>query len=564
MRVFIFYFCYFLSLPIAVAAPQFQAVLETNEISQGETVNLQLILSDSEAQPTANADPDLSPLQGTFEVLSSHKSVSSRYINGKASAQIIWTYLIEPQQPGQLTLPALALTTANGVLHTQPQTLIVNASNQSRSDSPKLEASVSNPHPYLYEPVYYTMRFYHFGNLSDLQAIPPSNNVILEPLKELTTNRQQQIDGKNVMVTDVVYLVTPTAPGAWALDASKVKGLKADKRNHSNNNSFFSFDTNFRPFTTTSNPVALEVRAPTQQPWLPAKNVTLTQRWETAIDKAVPRGEPLVRTLVLTAEGVGAQPLPKLEELLTSNDEFRVRSPKPETERKFQADHKTPLSVVTQTFSLIPLKTGTITLPALRISWWDIEKQQMRWAELPAQTLNVVENPQLVTAAAPPNSVPATPEVRIVTETARFDGLQYTFLGISLVALCFGWWQVRRSQPIVRPTLPQRPHLTFAELLRQIQATEQLTELHSLIQKVAQHHWGSPSGISLHTLAQQIHPQDAEFAEILKKLDAALYGQRTFEPADKQQLIARMPQFKRPAITTTRTSTPLLPLNPMT
>ncbi len=564
MRVFIFYFCYFLSLPIAVAAPQFQAVLETNEISQGETVNLQLILSDSEAQPTANADPDLSPLQGTFEVLSSQKSVSSRYINGKASAQIIWTYLIEPQQPGQLTLPALALTTANGVLHTQPQTLIVNASSQSRSDSPKLEASVSKPHPYLYEPVYYTMRFYHFGNLSDLQAIPPSNNVILEPLKELTTNRQQQIDGKNVMVTDVVYLVTPTAPGAWALDASKVKGLKADKRNHSNNNSFFSFDTNFRPFTTTSNPVALDVRAPTQQPWLPAKNVTLTQRWETAIDKAVPRGEPLVRTLVLTAEGVGAQPLPKLEELLTSNDEFRVRSPKPETERKFQADHKTPLSVVTQTFSLIPLKTGTITLPALRISWWDIEKQQMRWAELPAQTLNVVENPQLVTATAPPNSVPATPEVRIVTETARFDGLQYTFLGISLVALCFGWWQVRRSQPIVRPTSPPPAHLTFAELLRQIQATEQLTELHSLIQKVAQHHWGFPGGISLHTLAQQIHPQDAEFAEVLKKLDAALYGQRTFEPADKQQLIARMPQFKRPAITATRTSTPLLPLNPMT
>lgn len=564
MRVFIFYFCYLLSLPIAVAAPQFQAVLETNEISQGETVNLQLILSDSEAQPTANADPDLSPLQGTFEVLSSQKSISSRYVNGKASAQIIWTYLIEPQQPGQLTLPALALTTANGVLHTQPQTLIVNASSQSRSDSPKLEASVSNPHPYLYEPVYYTMRFYHFGNLSDLQAIPPSNNVILEPLKELTTNRQQQIDGKNVMVTDVVYLVTPTAPGTWALEASKVKGLKANKRNHSNNNSFFSFDTNFRPFTTTSNPVSLEVRAPTQQPWLPAKNVTLIQRWETAIDKTVLRGEPLVRTLVLTAEGVGAQPLPKLEELLTSNDEFRVRSPKPETERKFQADHKTPISVVTQTFSLIPLKTGTITLPALRISWWDIEKQQMRWAELPAQTLKVVENPQLVTAAATPNSVPATPEIRIVTETVRFDGLQYTFLGISLIALCFGWWQVRRSQPISRPTSPQPAHLTLAELLRQIQATEQLTELQSLIQKVAQHHWGFLGSISLHTLAQQIHPQDAEFAEVLKKLDAALYGQRIFEPADKQQLIARISQFKRPSTTAIYTSTPLLPLNPIT
>lgn len=544
-----------------MAAPQFQAVLDMNEISQGETVNLQLILSDSEAQPTADADPDLSPLSGTFEVLNSQKSVSSQYVNGKASARIIWTYLIEPQHSGQLTLPALALTTARGILHTQPQTLNVTKNNQARGDSPKLEASVSNPQPYLYEPVYYTMRFYHFGNLSDLQAIPPSNNVILEPLKDLTTTRQQQIDGKTVMVTDVVYLVTPTAPGAWDLESAKVRGLKADKRSQSN--SFFSLDTNFRPFTTTSNQVSLDVRAPTQQPWLPAKNVTLTQRWETSVDKVVPRGEPLVRTLVLTAEGGGAQPLPKLEELLISNDEFRVRSPKPETERKFQTDHKTPLSVVTQTFSLIPLKTGKLTLPPLRISWWDIEKQQIRWAELPAQTLQVVENPQLVTAATTLNPTSNTPEIRVITEIAPFNWMQYTALGISLTALCLGWWQVRRNLPRPPPRLTSTAPLSFSKLLSQMRSTEQLAELQSLIQTVAQHHWGFPRTISLHSLAQQIRHQDTELAEILKKLEAALYGQQSFEPADKQQLISRMSQLKFSATKQTFEPAPLLPLNPV-
>lgn len=561
MRAFIFCFLYFF-LSAAVATPQFQAVLETNEISQGETVNLQLILSDSETQPTAaDTEPDLSPLRGIFEVLSSQKSMSSQYVNGKASAQIIWSYLLEPQQLGQQTLPALALTTAKGVLHTQPQTLIVKNGQSSSGDSPKLEASVSNPRPYLYEPVYYTMRFYHFGNLNDLQAIPPSHNVILEPLKDLTSTRQQQIDGKTVMVTDVVYLVTPTAPGAWDLEPAKVKGLKADKRRQ--NSSFFSFDTNFRPFTTSSNPVSLDVRAPDQQPWLPAKNVTLTQRWETAIDKTVPRGEPLVRTLVLTAEGVGAQPLPKLEELLTSNEEFRVRSPKPETERKFQTDHKTPISVVTQTFSLIPLKTGKLTLPPLRISWWDIEKQQVRWAELPAQTIQVVENPQLVTATPSTNPIATIPEIRVVTEIAPFHWMQYTALGISLAALGFCWWQVRQNLP--RPPSKSAPTVLpkITDLLRQLETTEQLTELQVLIQTVAQQHWGVPRTVSLHTLAQQVQSQDTELAEVLKKLDAALYGQQSFDSTDKQQLIGRISQFKCPLTAPIVESTPLLPLNPI-
>ncbi|MEZ5670998.1 MAG: hypothetical protein R3E08_00880 [Thiotrichaceae bacterium] len=56
------------------------------------------------------------------------------------------------------------------------------------------------------------MRFYHYGNLSDLRAIAPTNNVILEPLSDLTTNRQQQIDGKTTVVTEVVYLLTPSIP----------------------------------------------------------------------------------------------------------------------------------------------------------------------------------------------------------------------------------------------------------------------------------------------------------------------------------------------------------------
>jgi len=555
---------FLLTISPAFAAPQLQATLEEHEINQGETVNLQLTLTQSEsdnAQPTA--EPEVTALRGSFEILSTQKSTASRYVNGQSSSQITWTYQIEPQQSGQLTVPALSLQTTSGVLQTQPQTLIVNQGSQTRGDSSKLEAIVSNPHPYLYEPVYYTMRFYHHGNLSDLQAIPPSNHAILEPLSELTTTQQQQIDGKSVMVTDVVYLLTPTNLGKWDLDASKIKGLKLDKRSRASHD-LFNFSTNFRPFTLTSNPINLEVQAPSQQPWLPAKNVTLSQHWETAVDKEISVGVPLVRTLVLTAEGVGAQPLPQLGTMMTGNDEFRVRSPKPETERKFQADHKTPVSTVTQTFSLIPLKAGIIQLPAIRISWWDVEKRLIRWAELPAQTLKVVENPNLVTAASPAISLtqPIMQE-QIVTEMVRFDIVQYGLLGLSLSALGIAWWRVRREK--MQPIVYQAPAatLSFAEFTRQMQATEQMQEMQQLIQMVAHQRWGMPRHLALHSLAREIQDQDAELANALKKLEAALYGQQLFDLNDKQQIISRLTRVKPAQFVAVEIPTALSPLNPV-
>jgi BatD DUF11 like domain len=564
MRKFLFIYLFFTLSP-AFAAPQLQATLEEHEINQGETVNLQITLSQAEsdnAQPTA--EPDSTPLQGDFAILSSQKSTASRYVNGKASSQITWTYLLEPQKTGQLSLPALSLSTTTGVLQTQPQTLIVNQGSQTHGTSPKLEATVSNPHPHLYEPVYYTLRFYHYGNLSDLQAIPPTNNVILEPLSDLTTHQQLQIDGKTTIVTEVIYLLTPTNLGKWELDASKIKGLKADKRSKTSNN-FFDFSTNFRPFTTTSNSLSLDVQAPAQQPWLPAKNVTLIQHWETAVDKAVSVGVPLVRTLVLTAEGVGAQPLPKLEDVITSNDEFRVRSPKPEIERKFQADHKTPVSTVTQTFSLIPLKAGVIQLPTIRISWWDTEKQLVRWAELPAQTLQVIDNPNIITAPAPatPQTQSVT-QVQIVTEMVRFDVVQYGLLGLSLGALGIAWWRVRREKmPFIKHKIQVTTTLSFAEFKRQMQATEQAKEMQHLIQTVVQQQWGLPRQIALHNLAQDIQTQDAELANLLKKLEAALYGKQQFDLADKQQIISRLPLVKPLQFVAEQIPIALSPLNPV-
>ncbi|MEZ5670997.1 MAG: hypothetical protein R3E08_00875 [Thiotrichaceae bacterium] len=301
-----------------------------------------------------------------------------------------------------------------------------------------------------------------------------------------------------------------------------------------------------------------------QQPWLPAKNVTLVQHWETPIDKEVMVGVPLVNTIVLTAEGVGAQPLPALENLISGNDTFRVRTPKPEMERTFQPDHKTPVSVVTQTFSLIPLKAGNLSLPALRVGWWDTEKQVMRWAELPPQTLHVVENPSVVVAPAVTPQTQTAPQIQVTTdEIYRFNQVQYALLGLSLLALSIAWWQVRSNRQRVVPKAHSSKTLSLAEFKRRMQATEQMQEIQQLIQIFISEHRGLPRHTTLHHLAQLIQMQDAELAAALKRLEAPMYGQQAFDMADKQQIIERLPRTELTPLTQREPSVPLLPLNPV-
>jgi len=132
-------------------------------------------------------------------------------------------------------------------------------------------------------------------------------------------------------------------------------------------------------------PRVLEVRPPQVEegvPWLPARRVTLEESWSRD-PAALAAGAPVVRTLVVRAEGISGNRLPRLEMaaqpgLSAHHDTSGFSSEYLETGIAGRR---------VQRVVLMPLEEGEIELPGLSLGWWDTIADAPRVATLPARRL---------------------------------------------------------------------------------------------------------------------------------------------------------------------------------
>ncbi|EDN67666.1 conserved hypothetical protein, secreted [Beggiatoa sp. PS] len=522
----------------AFAAPRLLATVDTNQVTPGETLTLKVELADTNAV----GEPDLSSIGDDFGIYNQQQFQSTQIINGQVSRKIVWQYTLEPQKTGVLTIPSITLKTQAGNLRSQPIKIQVSNTPVKRNDGIRLEATVSNPNPYLHEPILYTLRLYHRGKLRDLEPVPPTTGVIMEQLTKLSQHRTVK-NGQQVIVAQITYLLTPLRSGKLELDSAKMKALKPDNRNNSFGRNVFSFGMDYRPTTIGSAPLTLDVQPPTTQPWLPLTNLELEQKWESDITQPVIAGTPLIRTLTLVANGMGGQSPPDLEAFVPETADFRVRTPKPEIERGILKDKNTPISNITQSFSLIPLNTGTLQLPAIRIPWWHVQQKKLIWAELPAQTIQVKLNPnnfvpsnvvttntQTTTPIAP---TPVTQPIQPISQPIYYSQTQQVLLAIAIFALIIALgqsWYSRRveykaAQKRSLVTSPSR--MSDATFKKRLASTDKLADIKKTIQEYAHLRWQTPKNASLQTIAQYltVHTDDDDAtAKLFKELNAALYG----------------------------------------
>ncbi len=569
-RIILLLSCLILS-DVAFAAMQLQALVDNNQVALGETINLTLALSDPTTRDQQQLhEPNLSTLETDFIIHSSNRTSSYQIVNGQASQQIRWQYVIEPQKMGQFTIPSLTLKTSTGELRSQPIKIQVTNANTQRKDGVYLEAIVTNTTPYLYQPIHYTLRLYHRGEIRDVEPLPPDDGVLLERLTDIQ-NRRQVVNGQQRIISEVTYLLTPIRSGELNLTA-RMKGLKAEGRD----NFSFGFSmgfANYRPVTVSSTPLNLTVQPPANQKvaWLPLNNLNITQKWETDITQAISAGTPIIRTVTIMAEGMGGQTFPDLEALIPTSNDFRLRTPKPETERSLLADRVTPATKITQTFSLIPIKTGELHLPALRIPWWDVNNQVQKWAEIPAQIINVIENQSLAAHPIPISEAAPVAAPTVIQSVVNFSQSQYVSLVVALSALLFAliysWYMRLRPAAKVEPknSAPQKmSDSTFKRHLKELQSEQ---EIKQLIQTYAHLRWLLPENMSLSSIAhylKQHYVEGESMADSLKKLDAALYGQQNLELPDwKQRCSLALDCLKKKKVVSTSNQINVQQLNPV-
>jgi len=182
-----------------------------------------------------------------------------------------------------------------------------------------------------------------------------------------------------------------------------------------------------RPRSVRGPQRVLEVRpipAGVGTPWLPARRLTLEESWSRDLD-TLSAGMPVTRTLVLRAEGIAAERLPRLE--MPAHPALLMHHDRPALSTEYLAAGVTGRRV--QRIVLMPIGEAEVALPELSVRWWDVGSDAPRTATLAGRTL------RLQPMIAPATVVRAAP-ARVSAPTA----LRWLLALIVIVVVSALWW----------------------------------------------------------------------------------------------------------------------------
>ncbi len=388
------------------------ATLDKTESSLSDIVTLSITTDEN-----TSFEPDLSVLRDNFNVVSTAVAQQSYIINGKAQSSRTWKIGLLPLKTGKITIPALNL----GNQKTEPILLTVtdtpsniavpvSSSDTVQTAKPRyvLEAFLDNKE----KDIYLQQQFNYIVTLTDDGSIEqgepsfePTDDFIITPLGMQTSQ-----DPNGNRKTSFSYAFFAQKSGKIKIPKVNFSGLSYQ---HSNPAHIFGggfFQIQMPSFFGMETPVHLAfdgpvvhiLAAPKENNgswWLPADNVTLEEKWIDA-PKNLSIGTPFVRQITLEAEGLTAEQLPDIN--LDDVEGMKVYQEKPTAETK--TSQMLVIGKQTVLVTYIPDSAGTLTLPEIKIKWFDLKDGQFKYAMIDKKTLYIKGNKEPYVAPKKTNS----------------------------------------------------------------------------------------------------------------------------------------------------------------
>lgn len=444
---------------ICVNSPCFAATLtshaDRNSIEAGETFNLTLSIDEKKT----NTNPDLKPLLQDFEILATTKSSELSVINGKTLTQTQWIFTLAPKHSGTITIPALNL----GQLQSQPLKIKVNSSKSPTTKNTVasklfLEATANPTDPYLQSQVIYTVRIFTAGSMQSGSLTDPilPNGVVVKLGEDI--NYETVRNGQPYSVIERRYAIFPQSSGNLTIAPPILTGqVAALNKARIGLNTLFVTDTKAIRLAAPAIKLHVRPKAPVfeKKLWLPAQKLQIAESW--SINPPEFRvGEPITRTIMLTAEGMRGEQLPPLAPINIQNANTYPAQPIIKT---LTDNPDTVNGVRMEKMTFIPTQPGNITLPAMTITWWNTKTNQAQVASLPAVNFNILPtttsatNPNIITGATTVNiettSEQTTPPVILWWEKISYGTWMLGILFIAWIITLFAWWRQKRHTRIL-------------------------------------------------------------------------------------------------------------------
>lgn len=198
-------------LPYPAQSTTLSAKVDRNPVAIDESLTYQLEISDP-----SGGDPDFTPLEKDFEILSQSSSTNMQIINGTRSHSKQYHLSLIPKRIGKLTIPPIAVGqyTSNAV-----ELVVTTAAptQQGGGADFMLDVQATPESPYVGEQVLVTVRLYIgaslvSGSLSEPNAEQAEVTKLGED-KEFSTTK----NGRNYRVNERRYVLFSRQPGTLTI-----------------------------------------------------------------------------------------------------------------------------------------------------------------------------------------------------------------------------------------------------------------------------------------------------------------------------------------------------------
>lgn len=363
------------------------ADIDRSLVTEGETFNLTLTL-----EGDGNGDiPDITPLQRDFNILETSRSNQISIINGVSSKQSQWLITLSPKHAGTLTIPAIRF----GKAKSQAMKVEVNSARKmAEAGQPQdifLETSISPKKAYIQGQTIHTIRLFYDNELVNGTLTEPEVSDAIVTRLGKDTNYRTTKYGRRYQVIERRYAIFPQQAGTLTIPpvvfTGEVNAIK-DRNSRSRIRSFFNTQT--RPIRVSASSTTVQVNPKPKkakgQWWLPAKQLTLEQSWSNDPVK-FQVGEPITRTITMKAVGLNGAQLPKLNNKTAPK---QLKSYPDQPQLKTATTNEGIIGVRIEKLAYIPTSTGKITLPQIKIPWWNTETNKAEVAVIPSKTITIL------------------------------------------------------------------------------------------------------------------------------------------------------------------------------
>jgi hypothetical protein len=368
----------FISQNLSAEVTQLTATIDKNPMLLDESVTLQVT-----AIGGADRDAiDFTLLTQNFRVGQPSISQSTQIINFDRTTSTTWTLQLLPTATGQFTIPSFSIDGQT----TDQITLTVLPVGQGTRSQPRdfyVTTDVSNDTVYLQQQVQYQVKIYlsediQRGSLSE----PLLAGAVIEQLGD-DKEYQELVNGVRYRVIERNFAILPQASGSYSIDGPvfQAEVLSSTRQSFAYFNRSKTISRMAPQQTLTVLPI------PENYPylWLPSEQVQISEQWQ-GNDAQFILGEPITRTVTLTALGLIEEQLPSIE--AQYHPSFKTYPEQAEMATVKQNNRL--IAQLVQNTAIIPSEVGNFVLPEISVPWFDVNSGETRFAVLAAKSVRVL------------------------------------------------------------------------------------------------------------------------------------------------------------------------------